>query len=92
MNLFDSICHSFSTIAIGGFSTHNESFGYYDNHLIELVAIIFMIAACLNFSLHYLAFKNKSILPYKKDNEAYFFVFLTLFIAFFSKITINIRP
>ena len=82
MNLFDSICHSFSTIAIGGFSTHNESFGYYDNHLIELVAIIFMIAACLNFSLHYLAFKNKSILPYKKDNEAYFFVFLTLFIAF----------
>ena len=82
MNLFDSICHGFSTIAIGGFSTHNESFGYYDSHLIELVAIIFMIAACLNFSLHYLAFKSKSMLPYKKDNEAYFFIFLTLFIAF----------
>ena len=35
MDLFDSICHSFSTIAIGGFSTHNESFGYYNNHWID---------------------------------------------------------
>ena len=76
MSAFDSICHSFSTIAIGGFSTHNESFGYYNNQWIELVAIFFMIAACLNFSLHYLAFKNKSISVYKNDNEAYFFIFL----------------
>ena len=81
MPLFDSICHSFSTIAIGGFSTHNESFGYYDNHWIELVAIFFMIAACLNFSLHYLAFKNKSLSGYKNDNEAYFFIFLIFLIS-----------
>ena len=82
MNAFDSICHSFSTIAIGGFSTHNDSFGYYNNQWIELVAIFFMIAACLNFSLHYLAFKSKSIMPYKKDNEAYFFIFLVFLISF----------
>jgi trk system potassium uptake protein TrkH len=81
MPIFDSICHSFSTIAIGGFSTHNESFGYYDNHWIELVAIFFMIAACLNFSLHYLAFKNKSLSGYKNDNEAYFFIFLIFLIS-----------
>ena len=81
MPLFDSICHSFSTIAIGGFSIHNESFGYYDNHWIELVAIFFMIAACLNFSLHYLAFKNKSLSGYKNDNEAYFFIFLIFLIS-----------
>jgi len=81
MNIFDSICHSFSTIAIGGFSTHNESFGYYNNQWIELVAIFFMIAAGLNFSLHYLAFKNKSISPYKNDNEAYFFLFFTFLIS-----------
>ena len=81
MPLFDSICHSFSTIAIGGFSTHNESFGYYDNHWIELVAIFFMIAACLNFSLHYLAFKNRSLSGYKNDNEAYFFIFLIFLIS-----------
>jgi trk system potassium uptake protein TrkH len=81
MSIFDSICHSFSTIAIGGFSTHTDSFGFYDNQWIELVAIIFMIAACLNFSLHYLAFKNKSVSPYKEDNEAYFFIFLVILIS-----------
>ena len=81
MSLFDSICHSFSTIAIGGFSTHTESFGFFDNQWVELVAIFFMIAACLNFSLHYLAFKNKSLAVYKNDNEAYFFVFLTILVS-----------
>ena len=40
-----------------------------------------MIAACLNFSLHYLAFKNKSISVYKKDDEAYFFIFLVFLIS-----------
>ena len=81
MTVFDSICHSFSTIAIGGFSTHNESFGFYNNQWIELVAIFFMIAAGLNFSLHYLAFKNRSINPYKDDNESYSFIFITVFIS-----------
>ena len=81
MSLFDSICHSFSTIAIGGFSTHTESFAFFDNQWIELVAIFFMIAACLNFSLHYLAFKNKSFAVYKNDNEAYFFIFLTILVS-----------
>ena len=81
MTLFDSICHSFSTIAIGGFSTHDASFGFYDNQWIELVAIIFMLAAGLNFSLHYLAFKNKSIQAYKDDNESFSFIFITIFIS-----------
>ena len=81
MTVFDSICHSFSTIAIGGFSTHNESFGFYNNQWIELVAIFFMIAAGLNFSLHYLAFKNRSINPYRDDNESYSFIFITVFIS-----------
>ncbi len=81
MTIFDSICHSFSTIAIGGFSTHDASFGFYDNQWIELVAIIFMLAAGLNFSLHYLAFKNKSIQAYKDDNESFSFIFITIFIS-----------
>ena len=84
MNLFDSICHSFSTIAIGGFSTHTESFTFFDNQWIELVAIFFMIAACLNFSLHYLAFKNKSIASYRNDNETHFFIFLTVIVSTFT--------
>ena len=89
MSIFDSICHSFSTIAIGGFSTHNQSFGFFDNQWIELIAIFFMIAACLNFSLHYLAFKNKSLLPYKENNEAYFFIFLIILVSIISIIYIS---
>lgn len=89
MSIFDSICHSFSTIAIGGFSTHNQSFGFFNNQWIELIAIFFMIAACLNFSLHYLAFKNKSLLPYKENNEAYFFIFLIILVSVISIIYIS---
>tara|TARA_B100001758_G_C18415734_1_gene619466 strand:+ start:973 stop:2421 length:1449 start_codon:yes stop_codon:yes gene_type:complete len=89
MSIFDSICHSFSTIAIGGFSTHNQSFGFFNNQWIELIAIFFMIAACLNFSLHYLAFKNKSLLPYKENNEAYFFIFLIILVSIISIIYIS---
>ena len=40
-----------------------------------------MIAACLNFSLHYLSFKNKSISVYKNDSEAYFFIFLIFLVS-----------
>jgi len=89
MSIFDSVCHSFSTIAIGGFSTHNQSFGFFNNQWIELIAIFFVIAACLNFSLHYLAFKNKSLLPYKENNEAYFFIFLIILVSIISIIYIS---
>tara|TARA_B100000965_G_scaffold170375_1_gene142156 strand:- start:8215 stop:9663 length:1449 start_codon:yes stop_codon:yes gene_type:complete len=49
MTLFDSIAHSFSTISTGGFSTHNESFAYFDNNFILLVAIVFMIIGSFPF-------------------------------------------
>jgi len=69
MNSFDAIAHSFSTVSIGGFSTHNQSIGYFNNNLIELVAIFFMLASGINFSLHFLAFKNANIKPYLGDDE-----------------------
>ena len=56
MNSFDAIAHSFSTVSIGGFSTHNQSIGYFNNNSVELVAIFFMLASGINFSLHFLAF------------------------------------
>ena len=52
MSFFDALCHAFSTIAIGGFSTHDLSMGFFDNAWIEVVAIVFMLIAALNFSLH----------------------------------------
>lgn len=53
MNIFDAICHSFSTIATGGFSSRNASIAFFDNPQIELVIAIFMLMASINFTLHY---------------------------------------
>jgi len=69
MTLFDAICHSFSTIAIGGFSTHDLSMGFFESALIEIVAVVFMILAGVNFSLHFLAWRSFSYRPYFADAE-----------------------
>ena len=69
MTLFDAIGHSFSTVAIGGFSTHDASLGYFNSPTIEAIAIIFMLISVLNFGLHFYAWKNKSIVHYFLDSE-----------------------
>jgi len=69
MNWFDAIGHSFSTVAIGGFSTHDASLGYFDSPLIEAVAIVFMFLGGINFALHFLAFKRRSFIPFLADAE-----------------------
>ncbi len=69
MDIFDAICHSFSTIAIGGFSTHDASMGYFSNNAIELIAVVFMLLSAANFSLHFLAWRSLSLKPYKLDSE-----------------------
>lgn len=69
MNWFDALCHAFSTVAIGGFSTHDLSMGYFDSTAIELVAIIFMFAAGINFSLHFYAWRHVTIAHYSRDPE-----------------------
>jgi trk system potassium uptake protein TrkH len=58
MNTFDAISHSFSTVAIGGFSTHDASIGFFDNRAIEVVAMCFMLIAGVNFSLHFVAWRR----------------------------------
>ncbi len=74
MSGFDAIAHSFSTVAIGGFSTHDASIGYFNSPLIEGVAVVFMLLAGVNFALHFLAWRSVSVVPYLKDPEcrAYF--------------------
>lgn len=69
MNAFDAICHAFSTVAIGGFSTHDASIGYFDSGLIESVAIFFMIISAFNFALHFYAWRFRSIKHYFADAE-----------------------
>ncbi len=69
MDVFDAVCHSFSTVAIGGFSTHDLSIGYFHSPKIEVIAVIFMLLAGVNFSLHFLAWRSVSVLIYFRDSE-----------------------
>jgi trk system potassium uptake protein TrkH len=70
MSLFDALCHAFSTVAIGGFSTHDASMGYFQHMpLIEMVAIIFMLLSGVNFALHFLAWRGMNLKPYLHDSE-----------------------
>jgi len=58
MDPFDAVAHSFSTVAIGGFSTHDASLGYFEHSAVEYVAIFFMLIAGVNFSLHFVAWSR----------------------------------
>lgn len=69
MSWFDAIGHSFSTVAIGGFSTHDASLGFYDSAAVEAVAVVFMFLGGVNFALHYIAFQRKDFCPYITDAE-----------------------
>lgn len=81
MPLFDAIGHSFSTVAIGGFSTHDASIGFYESSLIEMIAVVFMLISGVNFALHYLAFRSKSLSSYFEDSEFRFFMSLMLLLS-----------
>ena len=78
MNGFDAIGHAFSTLSTGGMSTHDDSMAYFDNSLIESIAIIFMFIAGINFSSHFVAWRAASLQPYLKDTEIRAYVSIIL--------------
>lgn len=69
MNWFDAVCHAFSAMGLGGFSTHDASIGYFDSPAIEAVLIVFMLLAAMNFATHFLAFRSRSLRAYRADPE-----------------------
>ncbi len=69
MEVFDAIAHSFTTVAIGGFSTYDASIGHFDSAMIEGVAVVFMLLGGMNFALHFLFFRRASFAPYRRDEE-----------------------
>lgn len=79
MNWFDAICHAFSTVAIGGFSTYDASMGHFDSPVINFICVFFLIIAAINFSLHYAAVASRNISVYIRDPE--FKVFLCIQLA-----------
>ncbi len=74
MSVFDAICHSFSTVAIGGFSTHDLSIGYFDNPAVEAVCVVFMMISGVNFALHFVAWRGRRLDHYLRDSEVRFYL------------------
>ena len=78
MSWLDAICHAFSTMGLGGFSTHDANIGYFNSVVIEFVLIIFMLLAVMNFATHFLAWREKSLKLYLRDTEALSTIILIL--------------
>jgi trk/ktr system potassium uptake protein len=79
MNWLDAVCHAFSAMGLGGFSTHDASIGYFNSPLVEFVMIVFMLFAVVNFSTHFLVWRSKSLRVYLHDAEAVASLGLILF-------------
>lgn len=69
MDTFDSILHTFTTVSLGGFSSHDASFAYWNNPMIETVTIAFILLCGTSFTLHFVAWKSRSPLAYLKNPE-----------------------
>lgn len=69
MNWFDAVCHAFATMGLGGFSTHDASVGFFNSPAIEIVLIVFMLLAAMNFATHFLVWREKSLKLYLHETE-----------------------
>jgi trk system potassium uptake protein TrkH len=78
MSPFDAIMHTFSTMGLGGFSSHDASFGYWNSPQIEAVSVVFMLVAGINFSTHFVAWRQRSVNAYRLDPEMRWFLVATL--------------
>jgi trk system potassium uptake protein TrkH len=70
MSALDALMHGFTTMGLGGFSSHDASYAYWNSPAIEAVAIAFMLVAAINFATHFLAWRRLSASPYRRDPEA----------------------
>lgn len=74
MKPLDALIHSFTTLSLGGFSSHDASLGYFNSAAVDVVAICFMAVAGINFATHFLVWRTKSLRPYAHDTEARYFM------------------
>ena len=74
MSGFDAIAHSFSTVSLAGFSTHDASLGFFESDAVLVVATVFMFISSINFGLHFLAWRRRSVELYHRDSETRFYV------------------
>lgn len=83
MTVFDAIGHAFSTIAIGGFSSHDASLGYFDSSAVNMICVVFLLISAINFNLHFAVFSRQGVnlKTYFMDAEFRFFIFLQIVLA-----------
>jgi trk system potassium uptake protein len=87
MTLFDSICHTFGTLATGGFSTKNMNVEYYHSIYLQGVITFFMFLAGVNFTLHFSLLRG-NLGSFRKNTEFKFYCSITLF--FITLITLSL--
>jgi trk system potassium uptake protein len=80
LDLYDALCHTFTTMPTGGFSTKNASIAHYDSVYFDCVFIFFMLMAGINFSLHYQLLRGKPLI-FWKDSECRFFLATVLLLT-----------
>jgi trk system potassium uptake protein len=79
MSWADAFMHMCTTMGLGGFSSHDASIGYFDSHVVEAVATVFMALAGINFLRYFIVLRSRSLMPILRDREiqTYFAVLLT---------------
>ena len=75
----DAVIHAFTTMGLGGFSSHDASYGYFDSVAIEMVAVFFMVVAGMNFATHYTVWRYRSWRLYWNSVEWRAYLYLLLF-------------
>lgn len=83
MNLYDAVCHAFTTIATGGFSTHSKSIAYFQSSYLEYVASVFMIVSSLNFSLYYYMSIRRSRVLFRNEEVRVFLAYIAVAVVGF---------
>lgn len=69
MDWLDALMHAFTTMSLGGMSSHDASFAYWNSPVLEAVTIVFMLLAGMNFSTHFLLLRKRSLSVYASDPE-----------------------
>ncbi len=90
MTAFDALAHALSTVAIGGFSTHDASMGFFNNNAILLISSVFMIISGINFSVHFFFVQRRNFSLYYQDPETNFFVTVIALGVFVTCVTLFI--
>ncbi|WP_167612953.1 TrkH family potassium uptake protein [Maribellus sediminis] len=81
MSFYDAICHSFTTMATGGFSTKQASIAYWSSPFIQYVITFFMFLAGMNFTLSYMAIRGRFSYVFKDEEFRYYWIIIVSFTA-----------